>query len=368
MKWLLRLRVIPLWAAVVITAVVLFATFFCALLPLSGVEEGVGAKRARLPQVERLYEPLGSDKNWCDAECYPWVGEVTLQLLRASSGAGAFAYSRSGQDTTPPIREGMSEHVPERWRWGVMLNVGRSLFHLDWNLHARYQFLTDRETRTVSQTGPRTLIPLKSVSLNGQRVNTAEGTTNLNFNQLDFGLSKQFHFPENVLVTSMMGLRTTWLKNQENARYTGGPVLPQSRVTVNQTSKYWGIGPMGGLGARWLIFDAFYLIGRTATSLEYTQNRAKYEERQSNDTDAYIDLKENQTYLAPTLDMSVGFGIVGYTRCDEARFSLDLTYDTQILWRRSTQIEVQPFNSPRYTRPSNDVTFQGFALTCSIRY
>lgn len=315
-----------------------------------------------------MYEPLGSSTTWKDTECYPLHGYLSCHLYRASAGNGAFAYSREGQSTTPPILDGVSENVSNHWKWGFSVGAGTQLFHYDWDVCAEYQYFAGSERQDVSQTGSQTLIPLKSVTLDGARVDVARGRTALMLNQLDIDLTKRFHFQENVLVNTGVGVRSTWVKNNEATLYTGGPTLTTNVVNVTQNNKYWGIGPLATLSGRFLFSEIFYLVAKTGVSLEYTLNRSTYGESRTNDSTATINFYEKKQYLAPTLDMKIGFGVAKYVMCDDAHVSLDFTYDTQILWKRANSFEVQPFSSPRYTRPFNDVTLQGFALSLSVLY
>lgn len=357
-----------MWAFVAIIAVVVFAAFFSALLPLSGRDRVIGEKRYENALCERTYEPLGSSKQWRDTECYPWHFYLSCHLYRVSSGDEAFAYARDGLDTTPPINGGISESVPKKWKWGFSAMAGTQLFHYDWDLSAEYQYFASSVTKTVSPLGGRTLIPLKSIALDGSRVNTAKGKNHLFLNQLDVDITKRFHFHENVLVNVGTGIRTTWLKNNNDAIYTGGPTLNTATLNVFQKNKYWGVGPLGSLRGRWLFFENFYLIAQTDASLEYTINHSRYTESQSNDTTANINIFEKSEYLAPTLSMKVGFGLADYIFCDDAHASLDLTYDTQFLWKRATSIVAEPFTTPRFSKQNGDVTLQGFALSLSILY
>ena len=368
MKWLSYLRRLPVWANVVAVSALIFSALFCALLPLSGGDQVVGEKRQAYAHIERTYEPLGSDTVWHDTECYPLHGFVSCHLYRASSGNEAFAYSRDGTSTTPPIIGGASEGIPNHWKWGFTVGVGTQLFHYDWDINARYQYFNGEETKTVSPVGGRTLIPLKSFVLNGQRVNTARGKSALLLNQLDTDITKRFHFKENVLLNLGVGLRTTWLKNNLRSKYTGGPFLGTNSVDVVQNEKYWGIGPLGSIKARWLFFDNFYLLSEGSTSLEYTTNRSKYDETRSNNASDHIQLSEKRQYVAPTLGLKIGCGLAEYVLCDDAHISIDLSYDAQFYYNRSNSIDVQPFTSPRFTQNINDVTLQGFALSLTVLY
>ena len=125
---------------------------------------------------------------------------------------------------------------------------------------------------------------------------------------------------------------------------------------------------MGSFRGRWLFFDNFYLTAETSGSLEYTINRSKYIENQSNTATAHIDLYERGDYLAPTLGMRVGFGLADYMFCDDVHASIDLTYDTQFFWKRAGSIDAEPFSTPRFSKQNGDVTLQGFALSLSVLY
>ncbi len=368
MSWLLRLRQVPVWAGVVAIAAMVFIVLFCSLLPLSGGNDSLLQEEKTAGYQERFYEPLGSDATWLDTECYPWNGYLSLHLYRVSSGEEAFAYSRNGIGTTPPITAGVGESVPRGWTWAFAVGGGIQFYHYDWTANARYQYFGDSQVKSIAGVDGSSLIPLRSVALNGDYVTNAKSKVHFILNELDLDLTKQFHLHENLLIQANVGIRNTWIKNNQSSFYTGGPALGTSVVNVQQNNQYWGIGPLGGIKTKWLIFDCFYLLGAGDLSLEYTVNRSSYGETQLNNPNVTINLYERKQYVAPTIDCKIGLGIADYVCTNQAHVSLDFTYDAQFFYNRSNAFEIEPYATPRYSRPTNNVTLQGFALSLTILY
>lgn len=368
MKWLNYAREAPLWAYVATAALVTFATFFCALLPLSGKDRNVGDKRYESPLCERTYEPLGSSEQWRDTECYPWHINASAHLYRADSNSAPFAYFKDGLSTTTPIYGGITQSVPHKWKWGFSVMAGRQLYHYDWNLNAEYQYFASKVSQKVASEGSSALIPLQGIALNGTSVTRAQSQNSLLLNQLDVDIDKRFHFRENVLLNMGTGVRTTWLKNNDNSQYAGGDTLSLNTLSVRQSNQYWGIGPLAAMRARWLCSKIFYLTAESDASLEYTVYHARYNERQSNVTSATINMYDKASYLAPSLALRVGAGFADYAFCDDAHVSLDLTYDAQFFWRRGNTLQAEPFSTTRFVTQSGDFSLQGFALTLSVSY
>ncbi len=368
MKRLLRLRAVPLWAGVVAIAVVVFIALFCSLLPLSGNDGGLLQEEKTVGYQERFYEPLGSDIHWLDTECYPWTGYLSLHLYRVSSGEESFAYSKNGSGVSPPILNGQGESVTRKWTWAFAVGGAAQFYHYDWNVCATYQYFNDNQTQSVAGDDAGTLIPLRSVALNGRSVTNAISAAAFTLNELDVSLTKQFHFHENLLIQAILGLRNTWIKNNQSSSYTGGATLGNNFVNVRQNNDYWGIGPLGGVVTKWLIFDNFYFLGAGDISLECIANRSSYAETQNNNSNAAINLFEKMQYLAPTIDCKIGVGVADYICKNKTHLSCDFTYDAQFFSSRSNAFEIEPYATVRYMRPTNNVTLQGFAISLTALY
>lgn len=362
------MREVPIWVGVSVVAAILFTLFFCALLPLSGNDLGGKEKKRGYVYEARCDEPLGSDVEWSDTECYLWHGYLSCHFYREMSGDESFVYSREAGATTLPIYGGRGKGFSPKWRWGFSLGVGTQFYHYDWDVDARYQYFGSCVTRDVTKTEGGTLIPLRSVSLNAGQVAKARGKNTFVLNELDIDLSKRFHFEENLLINAILGVRNTWIKNDQTLFYTGGATLGNRFVKVEEDNRYWGIGPLAGVKARWLLFDHFYLLGEGDISLEYVVNHSSYTELEKSVSAATIQLSEVKQYLAPTIDLKIGCGLAEYVYCNEAHISLDFTYDTQFFYNRSNAFNIEPYASVRYTRPNHDVTIQGFALSLTILY
>lgn len=333
---------------------------FCVFIPKALAQE----KNEEDFTPTTSHYATGADRFWSKVEALPYHFVVDVNYWRPQMNQTEYAYGNTNGGTAAPIKGG-AYNIPVEWKWGFSLGAGYEFFHDDWVLNAGYTYFSGSQGASVVSTSG-TLLATRAFALNGQSVNFATSNLSITWNNLDALLDKKFHFRENTIIFTKVGLETAWLKLDDITKYSGGS-LGSDSVNSRSESRLWGIGPKVGARANFLFADTFYLLGSLDTALKYMINKAFYIENGPLAANA-IDYKNRSEFLSPTIDLELGLGFAKYFSRNKRFVQLEASYQGHYLFRQNQLLTADPFTTPRFQTSNGDLSFQGLTLSLSFRY
>jgi hypothetical protein len=349
-------------------ALSLFCAFFFLLASHVTVDDGcdyVVDKKQNF--IEYKDVGTGSDQFWTDFEALPYHIEVSMNLLRPQVSSTLFAYNATSSNTTPPINAS-GVNVPINWSLGFSVGAGYEFFHYDWDFLAKYSFFTTTENGSISTPLGGAILPALSLGLLNQTVTSSNSKLGFTWNNLEILLDKKFHFRENLLLFTSLGLESSWLSYSQKTTYSGGSLLGLQTATVQRTSHLWGIGPGAGLKTNWLFSDSLYLKGFTTGAFQYISQNTYYGETSAVAGYNSLIFKDSQDFVAPTLALGLGFGYAKYFASDARFIRFEILYEQRTFFRQNQLLNVAPATTPRFTHAGDDLSLQGFTFKIDFRY
>lgn len=351
--------------ALVIAAVTLI--LFLVFVPIAIASE----------KVSEEYSPpegvgVASDPFWTDVEKLPYHFIVDVNYWRGQINLTEYAYNNVDGNSGTPILGG-SYGVGMDWNWGFSVGAGYEFFHNDWNINAKYTLFGNSQTSNITNAtnGPNaigSLFALRSIALGNNAITSASSTISFLWNNLDALFDKKFHFRENIVAFTKIGLETSWLWLKDEAKYSGGATLGTNTLTSRSEAHLWGIGPKAGAQANFLFTDAVYLLGSFDTSLKYMINRSSYVEINEANASDSINFRSRNEFLSPTIDLEIGLGFARYFSEETKFVQLEANYQVHYLFQQNQLLTPEPLTPPRFQSNNADIGFQGFTISLSFRY
>jgi len=363
-----KIRALPRDLVTLFGACSLFFILFCLLASHVTTDEYcdyVVDKEKNFIRYKDIAE--GCDPFWTDFESFPYHFEVSINLLRPQSANTLFAYKSTSTNVTAPI-DAIGVNTPVKWALGFSVGAGYEFFHYDWDFLAKYSLFTTTEKGSTSTPLIGAVIPSLGLGLLDHTVGNATSVLGFTWNNLEILLDKKFHFRENLLLFTSLGLETTWLSYSQKATYTGGTYLGPQSAVVKRTSHLFGLGPEAGLKSNWLFADNFYLKAATTGSLQFIYQDTYYVEKSALPGYNALFFKDNENFIAPTLSLSLGLGFAQYFACDTRFISFELLYEQRTFFQQNQLLNVLPAANPRFTHATSDLSLQGFLFKIDLRY
>ena len=95
------------------------------------------------------------------------------------------------------------------------------------------------------------------------------------YDVVDLMLSRAMQATKHISLTPKVGFKGSWQKRKYNATYlmdeVSGPDLEGTEYIINQTQKFWGVGPSLGIDGTWQLYKGFGLVASLDTALLWSQ-------------------------------------------------------------------------------------------------
>lgn len=341
-----------------------FVAFSALFTPVSGDyhEPGFGCSRWDCCQ----YCPkLGAAQSCCD-DC-GFISGFDILYWRANQsdldyvvdGVRTVCDDTSLNDDHPEnLFAGKHLHFPEYdWDTGFRLNFGYRFGCDGWDAQLVYNYFNSKanDHQKLSDHDLQKGKLLEAVIIYPSEEffspQKACARNRINYQTLDFLVSRPFCVSETLIMRPFMGLRALWLDQDLTARYEGllfqarGPSLPETKVHwEGQTT---GVGLIAGLQSNIHICGGISLYGRAAASILAGQMKYKHKQQvpnisaQGSETSVnglfrqVVDLEERQN--VPVASYELGAGITCETCICDYCTEFGLGYDF-VQWMRTARI------------------------------
>jgi hypothetical protein len=227
-------------------------------------------------------------------------------------GGSGFAVKQSNSGTTNPTTEEVKEHQ-FHWGWGLLAEAGYR-FDRNWEAGFNYMYFEKATQSMATNSGTSSvLVPTRAkfniVSDTSLLNSVARAVSDYNItsNSFDVAGNVSFFNDQYFSVGYKGGVRNHWLSLKQSTNYSGGTVLSSNNATVHDKSRFWGIGPVGGLNTVWTLGKGFAFFGDTNIAVLYSRFKNTQEQKLSNNSARNVSTTDNYGRVVPEFDMLLGF-------------------------------------------------------------
>lgn len=151
----------------------------------------------------------------------------------------------------------------------------------------------------------------------------------LKFDEASIALGRECYLGRCITGKIHIGLEGLWIRQDFIAKYMNS----STNVKSDNNLSMWGLGPRMGWDTKWLFLKNFQIFTEIRGSIVYADFYENDHEVFTNGALTERITSDNDWYLTPILDMSMGFGWgCYYKRC---YINLKAGYSARILWNQS---------------------------------
>lgn len=297
---------------------------------------------------------------------------IDLSVLYEQPRVAGSEYSYTDDNTTAgdtPLRGSIKEVRPD-WTFGVQVGVGMDTYHDGWRVGVEYSHLDSNGSSSASGGLNGNVVALRGTpnlfsSGGTDFTNCTQAKANISFdyNSVALAASRGMFLSETLSFTPFAGLNTSWVKIKENVSYTGGDILDVNSIYVNDSSKFWGLGPVGGFNGKLYLGAGFAIFGDFSAALLYGNFDVNhYEYYSANEANNNIKLDGDLHRFVPELAMALGLSYDTYLDNNKHHINISLGYDATYMFRVNQMIKLDDNATYRYDRYSEDASMSGVKL------
>jgi Legionella pneumophila major outer membrane protein precursor len=245
---------------------------------------------------------------------------------------------------------------------GFRVGAGYQLPGDAWQLGVTYTYLHSHDDRTVSAPPGGEAFATLTRGGGVDEVQTAAGSTNLDFNVIDLLAARPIDVCPTLCVRLYGGGRFAWIDQKLTAVYNGGFSGAVNDI-VSSPVYFRGAGVTAGAQAFWKCYHHFGLYGRFTGSLLSGQFRNFLTEANNNGVTPIVDVREKYYQVVPVMELGLGVAWQG----EHVRLSVG--YELQNWF--------DMVNSPTFPSPSNiglpvrrfsDLSLEGLAVQLGVLF
>jgi hypothetical protein len=301
-----------------------------------------------------------SDDHHEEAEAGPLSGAFftgEYLLLHARRNALDYAVVSPDANLTPG---GSIQSLDWHTNSGFRVGAGYQLPDQPWQLGVVYTYFHSHDDRTVS--APPGGAAFATLSRGGgvDDIQTAAGSTNLDFNVIDLLAARPVTIGPALNVRLFGGGRFAWIDQKLTAVYNGGASGAVNDIVTSPVF-FRGGGLTGGGRAFWKVYHNFGLYGRFTGSLLSGQFRNFLTEANNNGATPIVNVQDKYYQIVPVVELGLGVA----WQSEHMRFSVG--YELQNWFNM--------VNSPTFPSPSNigltgrrfsDLSLEGLAVQLGV--
>lgn len=201
--------------------------------------------------------------------------DLNILYWRSNTGNTTVAFSDQSIGNALPLT-GSLQNVNPSWDWGFRVGAGYNFEKDSWDGSVQYTYFrgsssasksAGQNDRFVPEKGTATIV--SPVLFSNIQAQSYSSSVNLNLDNIDAQLGKNYHVSSDLALRPFVGLATTWLTANQSSQYSGGTTLGVNSIMVNDTCKFWGMGPEIGMDTKWTLGSGFSLFGNIMGSFLY---------------------------------------------------------------------------------------------------
>lgn len=242
------------------------------------------------------------------------------------------------------------------WDIGLKGGIGYKTPHDNWDVYARYTWLSAEDTATNRKDVPSILVSLKSLS--ALICGRVKSTVTIDYNNIELELARAYFISSNFSIRPHIDLKTTWLDLKQKTTYTfsdyQNTLFSGLDFKVSHDCKIRGLGPRLGIDGKLFIGHGFSLHGEVAGSILYGYFKTRHNENWPLEAvtvgGKYYSNKDKFHQFIPFAQTFMGLGWGSYINKDRQHLSFKAGYEIQYYWRVNQMSNVN--QSLRYSTSS----------------
>lgn len=261
-----------------------------------------------------------------------------------------------------PVANARPEGVVQSMNWdtrpAVRFGAGYVLGGHEWEIGGDYTYIHSSTREDAFAPAGGTLYATQAHPLNVEEVLSAQGRSSLDYDVIDFTLSRHFHPSENFAVTISGGGRFAAIDQISRVQYNGGDA---NNAIVANSILFDGGGLRFGAKGVVQLGGGLNLFGKAYTSLLVGDYKARLNETNAGVTNVSVVDKYTQTVNVNEL----GFGLGWRRRNVQLSIGYELTNWINFVDSPDFTDDV---HEGKYLRRLSDLTLDGLAVELLFEY
>jgi len=198
-------------------------------------------------------------------------------------------------------------------------------------------------------------------------VTYAKSSYDLAFYNVDIELGRHYYLSAKLSCRPFIGVKSVWIDQTQVIRYTGGS-LAQNTSKVKDECDYWGLGPKGGLGARWNLGYGWHFEGLIAGAILYGYFDIEHQEKMTPSQDFMVHLEDNKHRFVSMLQWRFGFSWGTHFNQRGNYIDFSASYEGMYWWRQNQMLKIYEYTTLRYDNISEDLSLHGLTLSVKLYF
>ncbi|MCF7851844.1 MAG: MOMP family protein [Simkaniaceae bacterium] len=292
---------------------------------------------------------------------------------QAKAGGTDYAYTDNDSANTFPIYGSMQD-IDYKWGWGLNIMAGYNMPHDGMDVRLNYHYYDQSSNGKVAAGLNGVIVPLRAAStiVDGtegsfDQCTSASSDYSLNMNLLDLQLGRDFFVSKMLTLRPFFGLSSQWISQKQNTQYSGGSQLDVNSVYVNDTSKFWGMGPEVGVNTQWYLGEGFSIFGDVNGSLLYGRFDVNHRENYSQNVNHVISINGDVHRVVPTAQGIIGLSYDTYVDNSTHHFGIRIGYNVEYFFfqNQMLKIDYEADTTVHFERANENLGIHGLTVDAS---
>jgi hypothetical protein len=223
-----------------------------------------------------------------------------------------------------------------KYKPAFKIGLGMNFDHDNWAMYAQYTWFHNSHSKTVARpSAANTLV--NYWYYNDYTKTTLLGVKSkwdVDLDIADFIMQRAYYLGTNLVFTPFMGLRAAWFDQNYKVWQTTVDGVYTDATSTQVKSDSWLLGPMGGLYAKWILGEGFYMGADVQSGLAYQHIKIKrYEIATVGSYSLATQKTVNQ--VTPFMEADLGLGWGTYFYDNKMHFDLSASYDFHVYWNQN---------------------------------
>ncbi|NDD57633.1 MAG: hypothetical protein EBZ47_00050 [Chlamydiae bacterium] len=279
-------------------------------------------------------------------------------LTYAVTGANLNNSSTSNTNILP-TSQGQQYQPDFRYKSGFKLGIGFDFGHDKWDMYLDYTWFNPHNSNSsVSRIENQPMSNLIPVAYTNpyNLLDYAKAFWNLNFNVIDWNLGRNFYISKFLSLRPFFGLKGTWQKQKFHVLYNFNA---NPNIAINNTSYFWGLGPMAGVNTAWHFRGFWSLFADLTLSSLWGAYYVGRKDTTTSSNTTYYNTHQSFHKIRPVMEIATGLRKEEWFYNNRFHFSLQVGWEQQV-WFNQNQFDF--YQNAR----TGDLTLQG--LTAKARF
>lgn len=283
-----------------------------------------------------------------------------------------YAYTDSNRTSGDFPLSGSMQTVDLDWDWGLTVGAGVGFDHDGWDLLVSYMWYNSGSSSSVNAGLNDQIVPLRQTpqittsTLGGTLVGCLKASSSVDFdiNDVFLELGRSYYVSGKLSVRTFYSVEALWLTYNQTTRYSGGTRLDVNTLKIEDTNKFWGLGPRTGFDSKWCLGYGFSIYGDFDVSLLYAHFDVRHKEVLSNDAvNSVVSINGDTNQFLPKMHYEVGLSYDRYFQDNQHHIGVMLGYDSSYYWNMNRMIGPSDSTFHKYEQRAEDGGLQGVKLT-----